>query len=803
MSKVALNTLPRYAHSKDTYLQEQYVLRACNRDYRAQTNKYRSSLDPPELDGCKQLGKVAPLTTFETTYGHCSDGLTRIFPPMHHSCLRDWLQYLQHYISNTMNKKHTWDLDGVQLVSVDAILDPRKDYSDNLRKCIQAQITHKHNPISVYSAQAYVESKDKRGKGDYIYKAPSQSTLMTGILGGINNNTTIEMGFEEEEGERNMDKRTYKDDMFGFICCGHTAHSEDAGKSRRIASFTRVRVFSNTALWMALDSDNVTISSSGSWTVYCMGSTFSTDLAGVVVLVQKMNGELRRYAKSQFSYPDNSQMAAPPTYVVYYHEKLLIVSISPGVVLRMMPNGMMIDSTMYHYQPANPITRHGKIPNSGTDSIKYKYSAFFLLCPYVQDDRPPRTLLASGQTVQAICMPWAPATAKVSPCHVSRPLVTTEFMRRIQEDQESNPDAMWDILPGEDMMICFVNHPLNYDDAMVVSSKFADFGGFETLSVCTYRLFAKDNIPIVGEELCGKKYEWWKVPCTNHCVCQPWYKKVGDKLGKIKRIISDPRIPSGIVTESNIAENGEYQIRVLSHSQLLTGDKISTTHGQKGVVRVVPFYDLPMIVMPDGSSFTADLYMAVGSVTSRQTVGQILESSAALKAAREGHMNKVEDPLEQGTEECEYLISGETGRVIVSALPDGKVVPIKASVGITRVFNQTQLTRERHHLSHMSEGKYSLGTTSGRAAGGGVATAEMDFHAMFSSGMLNCAQELLNRGNVVRVNICIQCKHVEPLCDCNTPGRRVPTRLSYDTVIFDILSACINGSANTYEVAHA
>ncbi|TQS34809.1 hypothetical protein Golomagni_04795 [Golovinomyces magnicellulatus] len=203
------------------------------------------------------------------------------------------------------------------------------------------------------------------------------------------------------------------------------------------------------------------------------------------------------------------------------------------------------------------------------------------------------------------------------------------------------------------------------------------------------------------------------------------------------KIVSDPRIPSAVVLESNTAEIGEYQIRVLSHAQLLTGDKISTTHGQKGVIRIVQSHDLPMIVMKDGSTMIADLYMAVGSVTSRQTVGQIFESSQAHACAASGETNYVAQEGDIELVECDYLMSGETGEIMEGFLEDKSKTELRASVGFVRVFNQTQLTRERHHLTHSSEGKHSLGTSSGRAAGGGVATSEMDFHAMFSSACVN------------------------------------------------------------------
>ncbi|TQS34279.1 hypothetical protein Golomagni_05344 [Golovinomyces magnicellulatus] len=146
--------------------------------------------------------------------------------------------------------------------------------------------------------------------------------------------------------------------------------------------------------------------------------------------------------------------------------------------------------------------------------------------------------------------------------------------------------------------------------------------------------------------------------------------------------------------------------------------------------------------------------MAVGSVTSRQTMGLVFESSQAYLTAMLGTRDNAAQEREIGLVECDYLISGETGDIMERFLKDKTKVELQASVGFARVFNQTQLTRERHHLTHSSENKYSLGTSSGKAAGGGIATSEMDFHAMFSSGMVVCAQELLKRGNVERVLVC-------------------------------------------------
>lgn len=91
------------------------------------------------------------------------------------------------------------------------------------------------------------------------------------------------------------------------------------------------------------------------------------------------------------------------------------------------------------------------------------------------------------QYKQYVCHGLQPATARVSPSHVSGPLVSTEFGRMMEDDHQNNEHTIWDIMPSQDMTVCFMNHPLmNDDDAMIVSSRFADNGGFMTTSVCTY-----------------------------------------------------------------------------------------------------------------------------------------------------------------------------------------------------------------------------------------------------------------------------------------------------------------------------
>ncbi len=790
-----LFVLPKDSQTGNSRLSTQFPLRCCNRDFRSITGSTGQYESVPELDNNKAPGKIAPLRSFDNDFGHWSNGSTRVFDPTHVSTVSDMVNRITYYVQKNVAMETLWDLDGTICISYSKIMAKTDRYPSQFVYVSSVQQSNPYCPFSAHTVQAYIESERKRGRKDVVFGLPSQSTVVTGIHGSLHNNTSLEMGFDEKEGTKDVVKRTYDPSLMGFVCAGHTAHSSDAGKSRRLCSYTRVRVVHPSILDCIIEADN-TEDDKQDWILYCMGITCNISYDQVWTIVHLIRNELALYYEDQFDDPSfEGNMLCPPSFLVYEKEKILYLSISSGVILRSVPGDYMIDSSMMYSQRHSSIVVHPKIPMSGPDVFQYRYSAFFMLCPFVDQDRPPRTLFASGQTTQGIFMPWSVGTARVSPLHTSRPIVATKFVRDIERDADQNPDAMWDVFAGEDLMVCYMNMGLNYEDSMVLSSAFADRGGFATLSLCTYRISESEEIPEEGEKLCGKKYKWWKVDCTDTCICK---QKNGARLTS-----TSGRIPSGRVHQIIRTEDGAISIKVLSFSQILTGDKISTMHGQKGVVRIVPQEDLPILVMEDGSTFNADLYIAVGSIVSRQTNGQIYDSAHGLKGARSGKLLAVGGEIDTSTESCAYVLNPTTGEIIMKMLPSGTIEPVRATVGITRIINQTQMTRERHHLTHRSEGKYSTGTRPGRADGGGVAAAEMDFHAMFASGLYACGQELLDRGNMTIVPICKICHAIEPLHDCGISGHMASVRMPFDSAVFDMISAAANGTCNRYTIEHA
>lgn len=108
------------------------------------------------------------------------------------------------------------------------------------------------------------------------------------------------------------------------------------------------------------------------------------------------------------------------------------------------------------------------------------------------------------------------------------------------------------------------------------------------------------------------------------------------------------------------------------------------------------------------------------------------------------------------------------------------------------MFNQTQMIRERHQVSHLSPGRYTLRTPEKRARGGGVAFGEMEVQVAVAAGLQCCVEETVSRGDQVVCKVCTQCQRLGLLCTCTEEDLHVDVTLPYDTVVLDICNYVIH-----------
>ncbi|OBR02035.1 DNA-directed RNA polymerase [Colletotrichum higginsianum IMI 349063] len=229
------------------------------------------------------------------------------------------------------------------------------------------------------------------------------------------------------------------------------------------------------------------------------------------------------------------------------------------------------------------------------------------------------------------------------------------------------------------------------------------------------------------------------------------------------------RSPTGVLVSKHVISSGEWIVKVRSFQQLQTGDKVSTGHGQKGVVTIMSYEDMPQAITDAGGVVVPDMVVAMSSIICRQTNGQLYETHKSMESARLAAMSIAQAGERWDVTEKVTVMKGSSGRMYHTCLANGTMELTKASLGFLRVRNQTQMTRER---------KNTLQTPTRRTRGGGVAYGEMEVQAAVAAGLTNCCLRLL-RG-------------------CTNPEGSVDVTLPYDTIVVDCISAIVYSGSNVY-----
>ncbi|KIW35722.1 uncharacterized protein PV06_11937, partial [Exophiala oligosperma] len=352
----------------------------------------------------------------------------------------------------------------------------------------------------------------------------------------------------------------------------------------------------------------------------------------------------------------------------------------------------------------------------------------------------------------------------------------------------------------ENVTVMYLNVEYNYEDPILVSKRYVDNGGFSTYSLVPYTLPQSEYIPPVGSIMCGKLSLWWKSPCQRYCSHDP------EKLST-KRMYAVGYKPSGIVHSITHLKNGDVSVKVKSFQVLQDGDKLSTYHGQKGVAVITPYESMPVAYSEKHGNIIPDVVVAMSSIVTRQTNGQLYESALALSLLHRGSSRcHVVKPGEVVDIDDEFnVINPISGRHYTTLVYDNsgemKRVVARVSIGVVRMFNQTQMSRERHHVSHAKVSKYTLRTPEGRSRGGGVAWGEMEAQISSAAGYQHTNEEIESRGDRDVATRCLKCQRLGLLCPCTTEAYHVLVTGPYDLVTVDVLTAIIYNASFQYELA--
>lgn len=778
----------QHTSARAASLSNSMTLRNVNRDYRDAGGRCWKDSLMPELSGSEKQGLIPCLNKFDNTIGHVHDGTILCFPLKRSNTLLELVQSLGRDLEISLASGMYWcprklvryTRSGISW-SVDGVRVPEDDLS------VLTYVSTLTAPISLSTVHAAMEAAWYPNRVNYhdVFKFPHNASQSTGLIGTLADNQCVDMLPGDRDKSVNVEDRLYLDEYLGFICAGHTSHSGEAGKIRRVTCDVRVRILNRDTI-TSLKSAAGAVSATGdcSWTVFCMGHYCVVCLDEVEKLLD---------------YHRCTSVAGPTRYSLHINaiQRVLLISISSGVLTKRCSNTYWADNVEVHLNTRLSGSMRPTLNMDGPDQLRAYFSAFFSLHPYISSDRAPRPLMSSVQLPQAACLPWCPGTAAVSPCYSFDPLVTTPMYRAVMSCASTGEADVASTLPGENALVLYLNMPLTFEDAIMVSRRYVDNGGFSTISMALYDNLQKgEYVSPVGVPLCSKLSPWWKSPCPSHC------KHTTEWLESASRIYGVGRTPTSRVVSRSDAPSGDISVKVRTYQQLQQGDKLSTVHGQKGVAVMINYEDMPVAYTSCGA-IVPDVVVAMSSITTRQTNGQMYESAHALNVVRDG--GPVPAVVHNGNRFTDFedvsVRRGATGKLFMTAVRNDanatELALTKATIGMVRMFNQTQMSRERHHVSHLSMSKYTLRTPTGRAKGGAVAWGEMEVQAMSSQGSQYSEAELLERGDRIVVPACPTCKRLAVFCGLHT--ERIPVVLHYDLFVLDVTNYITSGGTFQYE----
>ena len=382
-------------------LKDHMTLRNACIDYRDANGSCWVPNDMPEASAAVSAEQVPCLNGFRNIIGHMESSEIICFRLDRANNLVDLVSILNSKLSVALNTGRLWAIPGTvkyrlsgddsEPWSVSSGIVPRCHYDvlNKLRRSpgppLSASITHAAMEADHYMNDVAYEK---------VFLYPHNAAISVGLIGSLHDNECIDMSPGEEGKVADMEGRSYKiDEYIGYICAGHTSHSTEAGRVRRVTCSTRVRILSNETVHKLYEVANHVVTdakaavdrSSEIWTVFCMG-VYCTITCEEMILLCSHHRLLSLLGPTKFSLHVNE------------NEKFAVISISCGTLIKQCSNGYWADNVEVYKSSRMRCGIKPKIDIKGRDQVRACFSAYFNLIPYMNENRAPRPLIASVQT---------------------------------------------------------------------------------------------------------------------------------------------------------------------------------------------------------------------------------------------------------------------------------------------------------------------------------------------------------------------------------------------------------------------
>jgi DNA-directed RNA polymerase beta subunit len=355
------------------------------------------------------------------------------------------------------------------------------------------------------------------------------------------------------------------------------------------------------------------------------------------------------------------------------------------------------------------------------------------LVPFPEHNQSARNVFTSAMVKQAMQMD----RSRDKSCDtLQKPLVYTTVGREVGYDDDPN---------GVNLVVCIMCiNGFNQEDAIIVKRSSVDRGMFSSVAKHTTTMVVNNPWKMVGTP--GDAF-----------VIHGGTEKI---VAEVNSMLSSPTLVS--VNEHD-AEQGRsnVQVTMMTHRTLELGDKLSSRHGQKGVVGLL-MNDEDMPFNKDG--MVPDIIINPHAIPSRMTVGQLIESAMGKSAAKMGRFVDGTPFVRQSIGEITAASETET----MTLGTTGEVVETPVTMGIVYYMALKHQAADKAYVR--SSGPKSIMSRqpiSGRSKGGGLRFGEMEYDCLIAHGASKMITEVSKNSDMVYAPYCDKCNIVTDVLDGN------------------------------------
>jgi hypothetical protein len=295
-----------------------------------------------------------------------------------------------------------------------------------------------------------------------IYSGQSRSTCYFGIYGALHGNTLVDVRPYEEDGglaedeSNSNDKfrpelREPREDLLGFVCAAYTPPNTEAGRMRAFALGCIIRQLTDRVVYNTKYVLSALLSLPGRHDVEFPDCKFVFKSHTASEIERKLDCRSctlyfcgytakvtrARVAEAIARWLELSGHEIPSLHF-FNSSRVVVVSLAPGCIMKpyettsRLPSEFdrkhYVDSIIFNNREM--MQTYGFKKPSRSNYLEYM-KAFFSLVPYLSFNQPPRPLLASGVSTQAICTPRVEVISTMASVSRSFPTVRTKLMHQL------------------------------------------------------------------------------------------------------------------------------------------------------------------------------------------------------------------------------------------------------------------------------------------------------------------------------------------------------------------------------------